>query len=116
MELTLRELANRATVREAADIIGVDVDMLHSAVSAGTVPTIGVDRGRRLVDLEDVEAWKSIRESGIYASGHDILHLRAMGHDVPSIARLMKIAEDSVARFFKRQRAKCFQNGSGLSS
>jgi excisionase family DNA binding protein len=62
-----RALANQATIREAAEIIGVPFYTLRNAVRKGAVPhereQIGKSSRIRL-DLEDVEAWNITRRMG----------------------------------------------------
>lgn len=60
---TLRKRANTATPREAAEIIGVNFSTLTTAIHTGALPSRKV-KGRRVVDLEDVEAWNLTRKLG----------------------------------------------------
>ena len=67
--MTPRELANRATVTEAAEIVGCNVSSLRNVIWRGAIPTYGKAPGKggpRIVDLTDVEAWHDSFSRGWY--------------------------------------------------
>lgn len=111
-QATLRRRANAATVAEAAEITGVDLQQLYGAVMRGVVPSRKSPTGKGgkliVVDLDDVEAWHA--GQGVSLEYHEVLHFTSMGFTPPQIADLLGMKRLSLYRLLRRHvRAVSFE-------
>jgi DNA-directed RNA polymerase specialized sigma24 family protein len=104
MSATARYKANRATLREASEIIGVPVGTLRHAIYRGVV---GAGRRRKAhggqpiytVDLEEVEVWY---EASRTPRRDEAVRLYNDGYQPRAIANMLKIKYASVRRHLNR--------------
>jgi DNA-binding transcriptional MerR regulator len=90
----LRDKANLATLREAAEILGVPEDRLRYRVRMGGLRGVRAHGARRCYDLSDLEAMAD--------QPHEAVLLYRDGHGVRAIARRLNIQVASVRRALNR--------------
>jgi excisionase family DNA binding protein len=110
--MTPRELANQATVREAAEIVGVPLSTIKRAVSRGDIShhtARVIMRGRhngkravwaRVVDLSDVEAYFAPRVTITGRLG-EVAHL-----DAPTAAARLGTSANTIRTLRARVRRR----------
>jgi DNA-binding NarL/FixJ family response regulator len=101
--MNLIEKANRATITEAAEIIGCKRPTLCTAINMGHIPVVHQDSDApytRYVDLEDVEVYFQRPQAHRRA---EVMKLIGDGHSVAQVAHKMGIKPASVRRAIRRQ-------------
>jgi hypothetical protein len=100
--MSLIERANRATITEAAEIIGCKRPTLCTAINMGHIPVVHQDAispFTRYVDLEDVEAYFQRPQAHRRV---EVMKLIGDGYSVVQVAYKLGLKPESVRRAIRR--------------
>ncbi len=110
--------ANQATLKEAAEILGVSFSAVQFAAHRGTIPSYkepkqNKTRRRIMVDLTDVEAWIETRRATGKQRAYELFN---KGHSIDSIVERTDIARSTILKELNKHGIHFDRRGEVISS